>query len=378
MPITSANKPAPPLVLVFGEDDYGVKKRARQLYDQWCAEVGGMDHETIDASAANSGEALRSLAKLREALQTLPFFGAAKVVWFQNCSFLGDDRTSTAQAVTESLTSLAQELKAFGWTNVRLLISAGKVDRRKTFYKTMEKIGGVEPFAALSIEDKDWARQAEVFVEREVRGLNKRISDEALGELVSNVGPNFRELTNEVQKVALHANDRPEITVEDVAAVVTRHRQARAFALGDALGDRDLPRLLRRLDEELWEMKSDPKKSAIGLLYGLISKIRVLIFLREMQAAGFLKPEPDFTRFKAQLDRLPADILPADKRYNPLAMNAYVLFKALPQARNYTTPDLVRAMDLLLECNQRLVSSRLDEGLVLQQALVQIASKTSH
>lgn len=370
-----ANKAAPPLVLVFGEDDYGVKKRARQLYDQWCAEAGGMDHEAIDASAANSGEALRSLAKLREALQTLPFFGAAKVVWFQNCNFLGDDRTSTAQAVTESLTSLAQELKSFRWTNVRLLISAGKVDKRKTFYKTMEKIGGVEPFAALSIEDKDWARQAEVFVERAVHGLNKRISDEALGELVSNVGPNFRELTNEVQKVALHANDRPEITVEDVAAVVTRHRQARAFALGDALGDRDLPRLLRRLDEELWEMRSDTKKSAIGLLYGLISKIRVLIFLREMQAAGFLKPESDFSRFKTQLERLPADILPADKRYNPLAMNAYVLFKALPQARNYTTPDLVRAMDLLLECNQRLVSSRLDEGLVLQQALVQIAGK---
>ena len=361
--------------MVFGEDDYGVKKRARQLYDQWCADAGGMDHETIDASAANSGEALRSLAKLREALQTLPFFGTAKVVWFQNCNFLGDDRTSTAQAVTESLNGLAQELKTFRWTNVRLLISAGKVDKRKTFYKTLEKVGEVESFAALSIEDKDWGRQAEVFVERELRGLNKTISEEALGELVSNVGPNFRELTNEVQKVALHADARPEITVEDVAAVVTRHRQARAFALGDALGDRDLPRLLRRLDEELWEMRSDTKKSAIGLLYGLISKIRVLIFLREMQSAGFLKPESDFSRFKTQLERLPADILPSDKRYNPLAMNAYVLFKALPQARNYTTPDLVRAMDLLLECNQRLVSSRLDEGLVLQQALVQIAGK---
>jgi hypothetical protein len=31
-------------------------------------------------------------------------------------------------------------------------------------------------------------------------------------------------------------------------------------------------------------------------------------------------------------------------------------------------------MDLLLRCNQRLVSSGLDEALVLQQALVQIVS----
>ena len=40
-----------------------------------------------------------------------------------------------------------------------------------------------------------------------------------------------------------------------MAAVCTRNKMARAFALGDALGDRDLPRLLRRLDEELWEVK---------------------------------------------------------------------------------------------------------------------------
>jgi hypothetical protein len=32
-------------------------------------------------------------------------------------------------------------------------------------------------------------------------------------------------------------------------------------------------------------------------------------------------------------------------------------------------------MDLLLQCNRRLVSSALDESLVLQQALVQIVQK---
>ena len=65
--------------------------------------------------------------------------------------------------------------------------------------------------------------------------------------------------------------------------------------------------------------------------------------------------------------------LPADKRYNPLAINPFVLFKALPQARLYSEAELVRAMELLLECNRRLISSRLDEKLVLQQTLVQIA-----
>ena len=125
-------------------------------------ELGGMDHEIIDASVSNSGDALESVAKLREALQTLPFFGSGKVVWLRDCNFLGDERAASAQAVTETLNELADELKNFKWQNVRLLISAGKVDKRKTFFKTLDKIGTVESFAALSADDKDWVERAEV------------------------------------------------------------------------------------------------------------------------------------------------------------------------------------------------------------------------
>ena len=368
-------KSATSLMLICGEDDFAVKQRAREIYLQWCDELGGMDHEIIDASAANSGEALKALARLREALQTLPFFGSGKAVWLQNCNFLGDDRTASTQAVTETLGEIAQELKNFSWASVRLLISAGKVDKRKVFYKTVDKLGAVETFAGWSIDDRDWAGQAEAWARQALRDRKKEISDEAVAELVNNTGPNARMLNNEVEKLALFTGDRPEIEVADVAAISTRNKSARAFALGDALGDRDLPRLLRTLDEELWEMKFDKQRSEIGLLYGLIGKVRAMILLKEMLREGWIKAEADYNRFKAQLERIPADKLPEDKRYNPLAINAYVLFKALPQARRYSQAELVRAMDLLLACNQKLISSSLDEALILQQTLVQIAGQ---
>jgi DNA polymerase-3 subunit delta len=365
----------PPVALVCGDDDFAVKQRARQLYQQWCKELGGMDHETIDAAVNNAGEALKSIGKLREALQTLPFFGGAKVVWFQNCSFLGDDRTGGSSTVTETLGEVAQELKAFRWDNVRLLISAAKVDKRKTLYKTLEKIGSVESFTALSLDDRDWGDKAEMAAGKLVRALKKQISDEALARLVNYVGPNLRQLASETEKLALYVGDRPEIEVADVDAVVTRQKHARAFALGDALGDRDLPRVLRTLDDELWEMKVDSQKSEIGLLYGLIAKVRVMLMLNEMVQAGWLRADGDYNRFKAQLERVPADAFPAEKRVNPLAMNPYILFKSMPQARRYSQPELVRAMDLLLQCNRRLVSTSADERLVLQQTLVEIVRK---
>ena len=163
-----------------------------------------MDHEIIEATVSNSGEALTALARLREALQTLPFFGSGKVVWLRDCNFLGDERAASASAVTETLNELAEELKNFKWSGVRLLISAGKVDKRKTFFKTLDKIGTVENFSGWSVDDRDWAERAEIAARAAVRSRQKEISEEALGELVNRVGPNPRQIDNEVEKLCLY------------------------------------------------------------------------------------------------------------------------------------------------------------------------------
>jgi len=373
--MAAAKAPSP--VLVCGDDEFAVKQRAKQIYQQWSEELGGMDHEIIEAAVTNSGDALSAIAKLREALNTLPFFGSGKVVWLRDCNFLGDERTASSQAVTETLGELAEELKKFAWQNVRLLISAGKVDKRKTFFKTLDKIGTVESHEGWS--DKDWVVQAGMLARKIIASRAKEIAENALAELVNRVGPHPRQLESEVEKLCLSVGDRPAITVRDVAAICSKNKMSRAFALGDALGDRDLPALLRCLDEELWEirLKVDRDKSEIGLLYGLISKVRVLLLLKEMVREGWVKAEADYNRFKSQLERVPKDAFPAEKKFNPLTMHPWMLHRALGQSKNYSRAELVRAMNLLLDGNRRLVSSGLDEALVLQQMLVQIVAPQS-
>jgi DNA polymerase-3 subunit delta len=323
---------------------------------------------------SNGGDALTVLGKLREALQTLPFFGGGKVVWLRDCNFLGEDRTASSAAVTEALAELAEELKQFQWQSVRLLISAGKVDKRKVFYKMLDKLGKVESYSAWSQDDKDWADRAETAAGDALRKREKEISGPALAELIGRAGASARQLESEVEKLCVFVGERRKIELADVVTICSHNKTAKAFALGDALGDRDLPRLLKRLDEELWETKFDKDKSEIGLLYGLIGKVRALLLLKEMLREGWLKETRDYNAFKSQLERVPADKLPADRKFNPLALNPYVLYKALPQVKKYSSAELVRAMDVLLRCNQRLVSSGLDEALVLQQALVQIVT----
>ncbi|MFN0067113.1 MAG: DNA polymerase III subunit delta [Limisphaerales bacterium] len=370
MPAPSA---APgPLVLLHGDDDVAVVRRAREVLAAWQSACPGAETESLEAAAANGDEALRALARLREALLTLPFFGGARLVWFRGCSFLTDDRTSEGREVKDALAGLGELLKTFRWDGIRLLITAPAVDRRKAFYKAVEKAGTAEMFQGLSASDRDWADKAESLAAREFRTLGKRPAADALAALVAQVGPNSRLLASECEKLALYAGDRPEITAADVAAVGVRAKHARAFALADAVGDRDLPRVLRTLDEELWAMRTDREASEIGLLYGLIAKVRALLLARELLRERLLQAGGSYGDFAARHKNLAGDRLASDPRFDPRKINAYVLFRAAQQSARWTGAELVRALELLLQCNRLLVGSALDRPLILQRTLVEI------
>ena len=78
-----------------------------------------------------------------------PFSAPARSSGCATAIFSATNAPPPPQAVTETLAELAEELKDFTWQGVRLLISAGKVDKRKTFFKTLDKIGTVESFCRL-------------------------------------------------------------------------------------------------------------------------------------------------------------------------------------------------------------------------------------
>jgi DNA polymerase-3 subunit delta len=373
-----ADKPATkvPLLLLSGDDDLAIKQKALATFTEWCSSAGGFDEERISATAANSSDALNALGKLREALQTLPFFGA-KTIWFQNCNFLGTDRTSESAAVTESLASLADDLKKFNWSGVRLLITADSIDKRKSFYKTISKLGSVEEMNGWSIEDRDWADQAEMSARQQLRAAGKKFSEEALARLVNDAGVNNRHLTNEIEKLVLFLGSKEEATTEDIEAIVSRSRQSRAFALADAVGARSLPKLVRTLDTELHDMRSNSKKSEIGLLYGIISKVRAMLFAKEMVRVGWLKAGAGYDDFKRQLSQVPASELPQDKKFNPLSMHPFMLHGAFMHSQKYTMTELIAAMEALLQANLQLISTGLDEALILQQTLIRIVQPAS-
>jgi DNA polymerase III subunit delta len=360
-----------PHTLVFGDEDHDVKERAKGICGEWIKAMPEHEQEIIDASSGNASEACRAISSLREALDTMPLFGTGKCIWFRGCNFLGEERTSLVNDVVEGLAKVINTLGQVDSARVRLIISAGKVDKRKSFYKKFQKLGEVVFLSSWDASKSDWIPEAERRIAAYFRENAAAIEPEAIACLIENVGPHPRQLLQESEKVLLYCSDKAQATEKDVQQVVSRNKQAKAFALGDALGNRDLPLAMARLDEELWEMKLNPKRNAIGLLYGLISKIRAMIMVKAMKGKGWLRPERQLYRFKQQLEQVPAAELPSDPKFNPLRINPFVLFKAMPQSSNYAMKELIAAMEILYLANLKLISSK-PPGQVLQQCLVSI------
>ena len=366
-----------PLVFIYGADDYSVQNCAKARFESWRLEAGDdAEIEIVDGAATAASEAARSLGQVREALATLPFFGGEKLVWWKGVVFMDDRHRAATKDVMESLAQWVGDLESFSWQGVRLLISAGKVDKRRGYFKKLKSIAESEGFDGWSIDDRNWRERAEAFLRKELDSRRIRIGAEALTVAVDSVGPDPRGLAQEAEKLALFVGSREQATVEDVEAIVTHNKQARAFAMSDALGDRDARRTMELLDQELWSVKNDSSKSEIGLLYGLIYKMRAMLLAKALVGSGLLRPGGRYPEFQKALKSIPKEKMPDDKRFDPTAMSPFVLFRAVAQCGRYQESELMEAMRILLDTNRRMVSSGQDPGGALKHAALCILNRS--
>src|SRR5438552_6500822 len=118
---------------VLGSDEGEVKLVAAELASTLTpAAAGDFGLETIDGAADNADQAEARVRSTIEALQTLPFFGSAKVVWLKNVNFLGDDQKARSVGVQSALEELSELINGGFGDEVTVLISATEVDKRRT------------------------------------------------------------------------------------------------------------------------------------------------------------------------------------------------------------------------------------------------------
>jgi len=373
---TKSKPDSPQVHLIFGSDDFLAQTRTKQVLDPLVDKsAGDFGLETIEGRADNASQAVAALKRVNEALNTLAFFGGGKVVWLKNANFLGGSRAAESKDVAAQMESLCELLKRGFSPGYHLVISATEMDKRRSFYKTIEKVGEIISVGGPDQWGKIDMEQLESFAADKARSLGKQIENEALQSLVALTGGNYRAIASEIEKLATYIGDRKTIEQADVNAVGSASAESLPWDLLDAIGERKLSKALEVLDRLLFQGEKD-----VGLLFAMVSRVRMLLLLRELIDRNVLSKGNDYGWYKFNLQRVAQQIgddLPSDKKLNPLLQHPFVVFKSVQQAQRFTLAELRRAMELLLDANKRLVSSSIDGRIVLEQTIVALVQTSS-
>ncbi len=369
MPKAKTRASAATIYAVVGSDEAEVKRVAAELAAKLTPpEAGDFGLEVIDGTVDNAEQATARIRLTIEALQTLPFFGGAKVVWLKSANFLGDTQISPAASVQSALEELSDLIENGLGSDVTFLLSATGVDKRRAFYRSLVKRAELQVFDRLDSSRSGWEEEATEIVRGRAKKRKLQFDDDALDLFVLLTGGDTRQIENELDKIDIFLGGERRVKVDQVRELVPLSRAGVIFELGSALAARDLElalTLIRRL--------LDQRESAIGiLLVAILPTIRNLLLAKDlMERYRLARPHAPF-QFISTINRLPADATEHLPRKKDGSINAYALGIAAQHAHRFETKQLIEGMQACLRANLQLVTTQLDHELVLTQIVVKL------
>lgn len=342
------------------------------LYNQL---TGGADdgftHETIDGIADNSESAHEICSTTIQALLTIPMFGGDKVVWLRNANFFSDNVTGRSQRTEAGVERLRATLERGIPDGVKFLLTAQGVDKRRSFWKYIEKAADVQVYDRIDTSRDDWQDQVAQLVNRRARELDLRFHPDALALFVMLAGEQSQQIGNELEKLDLYLGpERREITEDDVRVLVPLSRAAMVFEIGKAIQLGNAARAIQLIDQQL-----EADESAIGIMRASIIGVVRNLFMAKLIIEKFKMPTGNYGAFSGGLNRLAA----ADRAWLPQkkdgsGVNVFPIFLAADNAKNFELADLQHVMEATLKADQALVTTGLDHRLILHRLIVEIAS----
>ena len=308
----------------------------------------------------------------RQALLTLPFFGGSKLVWLKNASFLADTVLGRSAAVTEALERLQGTLAEGLPEGVKFLLSAIEVDKRRTFYKALGKLGEIEVFDKVDSSRGGWEEAAGSLIEGRARQRGLRMGAGAVELLAMQTGGDSRQVENELEKIDLYlGKSRREATVEDVRALVPLSRAGVVFELGNALSAREVSRCFALVEQLLKQ-----GENAVGiLLVAIVPAVRSLLLVKDLMQRHRLTPPQAPWFFGSAINALPPEATAHLPRKKDGSINTYALGLAAMHAKRFEVDELRDLLEACLTANVRLVTSSLDERVVLAELVGRVAKR---
>lgn len=357
--------------VVIGTDEGMVREQALKLWKELTKGVDdGFTHETVEGNATNVDAVNDIVARFMQALLTYSMFGGDKVVWLRNATFMGNDRTSESETVVNLVSSIHQQLEKGLPDGVSLIISADKIDKRRVFWKFLEKNASVQIHDRIDMSRDNWEEQVAALVLDKAKEAGLSFESDALDLFIRLAGEATQQIINELEKLHLYLGERKVITIDDVRVMVPLSREGVIFETGRALQAGNAARAIELINEQM-----EMGESAVAIMRAsIITTVRNLFMARILldQAKASAR---NYNEFQSAVNRLPAEQkawLPQKKSGD--GVNIYPLFLSAQGAQSFTLKNLEKIMHATARADKMLVTTGLDDRMILHRLVTEIAT----
>ena len=278
------------LLIISGDDDFARKQRAREAASMLTGSDEPENAEIMEIIQGDLPELKPDViaGRFLEALRTPPFLSPEKIVWMRHHPDLDGWTGEKVSPVVRELTDcLLSELPG----EIGVLIDGPGVDKRKVFYRNLQKKGAeIEIFSVSRATDRNFAETRRNVLNEFAKSTGKRLSAEAMQYLTEVIGGDSGILANELNKLACYTGNAKQITVDDCRAIVSRTPEAVVWEYTEAIQRGQCERALR--DLALLNSHAEPG-SEIRLLAALSNTFQRALELRSaMRELGIGRPTP--------------------------------------------------------------------------------------
>ncbi len=310
-------------------------------------EMGYFDHIRIAGSEkTGEGEEFSLAARLSSAMEGLPVMNEGKLIEIAEPGF-PDMKSVELQAFCEVL----QQLPDYPYVCLLILCAEEEfptdysAQTKGAAWKALEKAGmHIIPFPQQTkAKLMPWC--AKHFASEGITA-----SPEVIDAMIDRVGFSMTALSCEMQKLCayLHANQRTDVTRNDIVLVCTSTDTAGDFALANAVRERDIGALCR-----IYTILKNEKTEPIALFFQISAAVSELWRVKSGLADGISREE---------LMRI----------HN---IKDYPMKLAIQGCKNYSLQALDALMELCAETDIRLKSSPVDGYILIERLLCALSGR---
>lgn len=332
--------------------------------------------------------------------------GAANIIkddaWLDTLiDYCKDNDITTTKNI--NMTSVLQKVieKGFCKTN-HLIITTEVVDKRSRLYKFIKKNGVIiDCFVPKGDRWADKKVQESVISEqmKAVLANNKKTMDKAAYlELYEMTGFDLRTFTNNLEKLINYVGTRQQITIDDVKLILKRTKKNQIFEFTNAVADRNVNQSLI-----LFKFLITAGYAPLMILGAIANQIRKLLLVKAFSKSSY----GEKWHADMQYDMFQNHILPNIDKYDNntlqllddwenmlskteevdskrkkkkkkqqtdllISKNPYAVYQTLKKSENFSTGDLLNALEYLCDADLRIKSTSQDKKLVMEEVIIKI------